>query len=320
MQVTYDGEHSLLIGDFVETVDKYGRDVEVFQESSFLNTWDHWKLIPKERPIIQPPEVQNEIIEVPGSNGVMDFTDVLLGYPLYHNRSGSLDFYVDTSQDGVTWDKAYDLAINELHGMHKKVILTDTRSFYYEGRLSVNSFNSDKMCSTISLDYNFSPFKKMLFTTGEDWLWNPFDFLYGTFIDQNEFYIVTVPANTVMTSEEYYGDYEDWPYHLVFNKDTGGYMPTTPDIILTAPYGFTSENAPDVVVSYERKDKAYGSPTTYTFSTLELNSHNVHGSYIKHDQRITVGCPVLRSKTIMRFENPTSSAVTFTVDFRQGRL
>lgn len=183
MQVTYNGEHSVLIGDFVD-----GK----YDDSGFLNTWENLHLIPTSVPVIAPPPLKTNTVEVPGANGVVDMTDILVGRPLYDNRTGSIDFYIDntcseyTSNGIYRWDYAYDKLLNTLHGFRKKLILTDSRSYYYEGRVSVNAYKSDKLTGTITLDYDLDPFKYCVFTSTEPWLWNPFDFDHGIIPDDVE--------------------------------------------------------------------------------------------------------------------------------------
>lgn len=176
MQVTYDGAHSLLIGDFVNG--KYDR-------SGFLHTWEDLHLIPQTAPSIDPPPLKTNTIDIPGANGFIDMTEALVGRPLYENRTGSIDFYIDSTdpeysdEGGYRWDYAYDKLLNSLHGFRRKVILTDSRSSYYEGRVSVNSYKSDKLTGVITLDYDLEPFKASMFSTTERWLWDPFDFVNG---------------------------------------------------------------------------------------------------------------------------------------------
>lgn len=180
MQVTYDGVHSLLIGDFID-----GK----FDENGFLDTWKDLHLIPTTVPVIAPPPLKTNVIDVPGANGSIDMTEILVGRPLYENRTGSIDFYIDNTDSEYTpggnyrWDYAYDKILNLFHGFKKKVILTDARSFYYEGRVSVNSYKSDKLTGTITLDYDLEPFKASVNSTTERWLWNPFDFVNGIIPD-----------------------------------------------------------------------------------------------------------------------------------------
>lgn len=214
MQVSYDGVHSILIGDFVN-----GK----YEDSGFIDTWKDLHLIPTSVPVIQPPPLKTNTIEVPGSNGIVDMTEVLVGRPLYENRTGSIDFYIDNSSteycpDGeYRWDHAYDKLLNTLHGFRKKVILTDSRSFYYEGRVSVNSYKSDKLTGTITLDYDLDPFKMTVFTTTEPWKWNPFDFAYGK-----------IPKNI-----SHYFNYpvaEGESMEFEIGSDIAGIVPTIPTI------------------------------------------------------------------------------------------
>lgn len=202
MQVEYDGVHSLLIGDFVNGV--------YDQENGFLDTWSDLHLIPASRPVIAPPKVRENYIEVPGAHGSVDLTDILIGRPLYENRTGSFDFYVDhTNEEYDRWDYAYDKLLNLLNGFKKKIILKDSPSYYYEGRLSVNAWETDKLASQITLDYNVQPFKRMLWQTTDEWLWDPFDFVHGTIPPSRDKFVQTVEYNsrsdTVTLEQDFMG-------------------------------------------------------------------------------------------------------------------
>lgn len=183
MQVTYDGVHSLLIGDFID-----GK----YDDKGFLNTWTDLHLVPSSMPVIQPPPLKSNFLDIPGANGAVDMTEILTGRPLYENRTGSIEFYIDATADeycgkikpndipgNYRWDYAYDKILNSIHGFRKKVILTDARSYYYEGRVSINDYKSDKLTGIITLDYELDPFKMSVNSTTEEWLWNPFDFING---------------------------------------------------------------------------------------------------------------------------------------------
>ena len=310
MQVTYDGEHSLLIGDLVQSsvADNFNRHVERYDPMKFVSTWDYYHLIPQTSPLIDPPSVQENTVEVPGSNGVVDLSDVLLGHPLYYNRSGSLDFYVDHTFSW-TWDTAYDTLLNDLHGFKKKVILQDARGFYYDGRLSVNSWKSDKLCSSITLDYNFAPYKRMLFTSGEDWLWDPFDFVNGIIVDRESTYELTVAANSAGT--------------LCFNRLTAGVMPVVPDILLTADDVLSNLNNVKLMVytsSISETDAATKVVTDGKEYDLSDATIGTSGRYwLEHNPLIVVGGPV-EKWTAIRLVNNSSTSIKMAIDFRQGRL
>lgn len=193
MQVEYDGIHSLLIGDFVNG--------EYNPDKGFLDTWKDLHLIPASRPVIAPPKVRENYVDVPGAHGSVDLTDILIGRPLYENRTGSFDFYVDhTDEEYDRWDYAYDKLLNLLNGFKKKIILKDSPSYYYEGRLSVNTWKTDKLASQITIDYNVFPFKYMLWKTTDDWLWDPFDFIRGTIPPSRDNFVQSVNYNSGYTN------------------------------------------------------------------------------------------------------------------------
>ena len=53
------------------------------------NTWDDCYLIPTSRPVVNPPSVKTNMIEIPGGDGVLDLTTALAGRVLYKNRTGA---------------------------------------------------------------------------------------------------------------------------------------------------------------------------------------------------------------------------------------
>lgn len=138
------------------------------------NTWTDWHLIPSSRPLVNPPNVRASMVEVPGSDGVLDLSDSLIGRPTYANRSGSWDFYVDNGYG--TWSDRYSSIMAYLHGERMTAVLEDDPLFYYEGRFSVNQWRSDPYYSRITIDYNVGPYKMYSATEGDLWLWDPFNF------------------------------------------------------------------------------------------------------------------------------------------------
>ena len=58
------------------------------------NTWDDWKLVPSNRPVIDPPTQKTNYIDIPGADGSLDISTALTGYPVYNDRVGSIEFIV----------------------------------------------------------------------------------------------------------------------------------------------------------------------------------------------------------------------------------
>lgn len=141
------------------------------------NTWDDWHLIPTSRPVFNPPPVKTNLIEIPGGDGVLDLTTALAGRPLYRNRTGSIEFFVDN--DFQDWTVLYSEIMIYLHGQKLRAILEDDPNFYYEGRFAVNVWKSNKERSSITIDYDVNPYKKDVLGTDEEWIWDTFNFETG---------------------------------------------------------------------------------------------------------------------------------------------
>ena len=154
-----------------------------------INTWDNWFLIPSERPYVKPPGVKENFVEVPGMSGALDYTELLSGRPVYEMRKGSWDFIVASSMDDVSqkpWADLYSEIMGFLHGQSARVILSDDPTFYYEGRLKVNDWKTEKERSSITIDYTLNPYKTPIITDDEkEWEWNQLfglpSIIYGTF-------------------------------------------------------------------------------------------------------------------------------------------
>ena len=162
------------------------------------NTWEDWHLVPETRPVIAPSEPKLNQIDVPGADGVLDITEALTGYPFYNNRQGSLDFIVVNDMyyqvdKHEEWYVTYSKIMNYLHGKKMRMILEDDKQYYYEGRFSVNQWQSDKNYSRITIDYDVGPYKWNLFSSLDDWLWDPFNFITGV-IPNPDYKNISVPS------------------------------------------------------------------------------------------------------------------------------
>lgn len=162
MTFYYEGKHSVKFGDF--------------------DSWEDWHLIPSSRPVIAPPAERTSFVTVPGRHGKVDLSWALSGGPIYDNRTGSLEFYVDSNK-WHGWHTAYQTIMQNLQGKRIKVILSDDPSWYYEGMCWVDKWNSEERYSTISIKYDLYPLKKRVTFTENAWLWDPFDFENGAIGD-----------------------------------------------------------------------------------------------------------------------------------------
>lgn len=141
------------------------------------NTWDDWHLIPKTRPVINPPEPKTNLIDIPGGNGMLDLSPMPGGRPVYSNRTGTIDFYVN--DDRKSWHEIYSEIMAYLQGQKMRMVLEDDPDHYYEGRYRVSAWKSEANWSVITIEYNVGPFKKEIAASLGEWLWDTFNFETG---------------------------------------------------------------------------------------------------------------------------------------------
>lgn len=178
------------------------------------NTWDDWRLVPSSRPVFNPPAQKVKTLDIPGGDGVLDLSQALTGYPVYQNRTGSLEFIV--MNDFKPWHMAYSDIMDYLHGQTLRATLEDDPEYFYEGRFTVNAWKSQKDWSRIVIDYNVGPYKWAQINSIEEWPWDPFNF-------QNGVIRPTLFSNITVTTE---------PKTLSFDAALFGRAPICPNFIV----------------------------------------------------------------------------------------
>ena len=58
------------------------------------NTWDDWHLIPSSRPLVVPPSIKSNYVDVAGIDGGIDLSDYPTSQPTYNYREVSWEFIV----------------------------------------------------------------------------------------------------------------------------------------------------------------------------------------------------------------------------------
>ena len=92
------------------------------------HSWKHWHLIPTSRPVINPPTERTNLVTVAGMDGSWDLSQAVAQRPVYNDREGTLEFYVEN--DYWDWNTAYTTIQNALCGKRHMVILDDDRSHF----------------------------------------------------------------------------------------------------------------------------------------------------------------------------------------------
>lgn len=113
-------------------------------------------LVPTTKPNVSLPAPKLSYVEIPGTQGSVDITESLAGEVLYEMREGSLEFLVAKP---YLWEETCTKIKRSIHGVKATLILDTEPSFYYQGRVYVSDFKSDKNFSTITLTYKLEPYK-----------------------------------------------------------------------------------------------------------------------------------------------------------------
>lgn len=146
-------------------------------------------------------EVDEKFKEIPGRNGDLDLTEVLTGFPVYKNATMKLSFDFKDGNYDLWLIRGSELK-NKLHGRRMKVILGND-SFYYEGRVSVNTDKINKKYSTVEISVNRDPYKLEQYSSLDDYLWDDFNFENGIVREYNNLQVngtleVIIPGRAMM--------------------------------------------------------------------------------------------------------------------------
>lgn len=288
MQTYYNGAHNItfVTSDGETSISTWNTDDA--SNSLFL--------VPRSKPMVNPPAVKTNTIEIPGANGDIDMTDIPLGYPVYGKRTGSWEFIHAEDISNRSWDEEYARIMAALHGKRLMAILGDDPTHFYIGRFSVNAFKGEDNWDTVTIDYDLDSFKYNIWTTVEDWFWDPFDFWYGT-IETREMF-VDIPLN--------YGNQTI----ITYTQALIGNAPVTPTFTINTP-GYDPEN-PDETGGATLAIHNLGTPTAVkTFELPEGTSTNPLIEMIAPNQNDNVR---------LVFYNTKNSGATASVAIRPGRL
>lgn len=175
----YRAPHSIVFADSVHSLydnHKTNFDGVNIGAGSTRHTSLDWFLVPKERPSIEKASVKEHYVDIPGTNGGLDLTESLTGFPLYEFIEGSFEFTilndrklvivnnscVKTKELEITWEVLNRDIREFLNGKQRYMMLEDDPSWYYYGRFTVEKYDSsDASNSKITIAYKVYPYKKL---------------------------------------------------------------------------------------------------------------------------------------------------------------
>lgn len=178
------------------------------------NTFDDWGLYITNTDCIKEPKQYTRYIEIPGRNGLLDLSEVISGRQIYTSREIKIN--LSGPRDKTTWSAAMSIARNDINGKVCRVTFDDDIGYYWRGRVVIKDFSSvlDLGKLTISIP-NADPYKYSIQSSGEPWLWDPFNFQTGiiTYVGA-----ITVSGTASLTIPH-------------------GHMPTTPEFVVSNKVG-----------------------------------------------------------------------------------
>ena len=159
-----------------------------------IHTLTDWGCYLHGRQKIDPAPVKWMKESIPGTNGKLDYTKALSGRVNYDSRLIHVELFV---LDAVNmWDSVYSAMQDFLHGQTMKIIFDSDSGYYYEGTVEVNEWQSMKKMAVIVIEGDVDPFKYEMFSSLEDWEWDPFNFEDGII---REYKNLTVNASLTLT-------------------------------------------------------------------------------------------------------------------------
>lgn len=115
-----------------------------------------FRLILSPNNAIGTPTPKYELIDIPGGDGMLDFTEAF-GEVKYGNRP--LSFQFSTMVPQSEFMSLFATVQNALHGQKMKIILDDDPDCYYIGRLTVSEWKANRLIGSLTIDCDCEPYK-----------------------------------------------------------------------------------------------------------------------------------------------------------------
>lgn len=161
------------------------------------HTYKDWGLYMVAPMNVESPEVKTNYIDVPGMDGVLDFSDYPTGRTNYKNRTISATLCC--LRDPAEWPGLLSEIRGYCHGKKHRIISDDDRGYYWEGRMEVGAPEYKGRFFYLQISADVYPYKmEVALSWLNDWLWDDFSFLDGVIREYKDIDIaVTKEVNIV---------------------------------------------------------------------------------------------------------------------------
>lgn len=126
--------------------------------------WD-WGLLLKGFPTVSPPEPKTKVVEIPGTDEVIDLTETLTGKVHYKQRKITCYFTLPCHRD--RWETVYTEILNHLHGRKIEIVLDDDAEYTYTGRAQISEWKPERHTADVVITAEVEPYKTARYIAGK---------------------------------------------------------------------------------------------------------------------------------------------------------
>ena len=122
-----------------------------------VHTFDDLNLLLSDCPDMPPAKAKTNFIEIPGADGSLDLTEVH-GEVKFSDRENKYTFTMHPAEQ-MTWEEKMQEVSNLLNGKRCKMTLDKDEDYFWNVRVTVDSYKSDKRLHQIVISVRALPYK-----------------------------------------------------------------------------------------------------------------------------------------------------------------
>lgn len=125
--------------------------------------WD-WGLLTQSIPIVSPPVPKEKLIEVPGTDAVIDLTEAT-GQVHYKQRTIACSFVL--MGDPAKQNEVYTDILNHLQGKRLNIVLDSDPEYIYTGRAKITGWEPGQFAASLAITATVEPYKTARYIQGK---------------------------------------------------------------------------------------------------------------------------------------------------------
>lgn len=176
--------------------------ITVEKNGKTLDTLADWGLAVGNNNYIGDPVQETNYVNIPGASAMLDMSEVLTGKPVFKSRP--INILLGGKKKRLDWDSIISTFRNEIEGQVVHLTFSNDQFFFWRGRVNVTDFDRTREIGSFKLSIPMAdPYKYEIFSSEDEWLWDPFDFENGVIryigpitLDNKS---ITVPRGNMLT-------------------------------------------------------------------------------------------------------------------------